>query len=78
MARKTTKANIQEPQPGEKVEWHLQDGRSVGKVVKKATSPMQIKGHRVAASQNQPEFIVKSDKTGAIAAHKADALTSAK
>ena len=78
MARKTTKVKIQEPQPGEKVEWHSQVGPSVGKVVKKATSPMQIKGHRVAASQDHPESIVKSDKTGAIAAHKADALTRAK
>jgi len=40
---------------------------------KKLTSPTDIKGH-VAASEDNPEYLVESDKTGKEAAHKPDAL----
>jgi hypothetical protein len=60
--------------PGDQVEWESSGGHSVGKVVRKQTSPTKIKGHKVAASQDNPEYIVRSDKSGAIAAHKPDAL----
>ncbi|WP_134500375.1 DUF2945 domain-containing protein [Microvirga pakistanensis] len=55
---------------GDKVEWDSSGGHSVGKVVKKQTTPTQIKGHKVAASKDNPEYIVKSDKSGKEAAHK--------
>ena len=58
---------------GEHVEWHG-PGKVEGTVVKKLTEPMEIKGHHVAASKDNPEYLVKSDKTGAEAAHKPDAL----
>jgi hypothetical protein len=58
---------------GDKVEWDSSGGHSVGKVVKKITTPTTIKGHKVAASKDNPEFIVKSDKGGE-AAHKPGAL----
>ena len=70
MAKQTLKA-------GDKVEWDSSGGHSVGKVVKKVTSPTKIKGHKVAASKDNPEYIVKSDKSGGIAAHKPDALKKA-
>ncbi len=35
---------------------------------------MKIKRHQVKASPDDPQFRVKSDKTGAEAAHKPDAL----
>ena len=60
--------------PGDKVEWNSSGGHSVGKVVKKATSPMKIKGHQVAASTENPEYVVRSDKSGAEAAHKPESL----
>ncbi|HEX8611979.1 MAG TPA: DUF2945 domain-containing protein [Telluria sp.] len=59
---------------GDKVEWNSPQGPVQGKVKKKLTSPTQIKGHDVAASQEHPEYLVVSDKTGAEAAHKAGAL----
>jgi hypothetical protein len=62
-----------EPKAGDKVGWDSSGGHSVGKVVKKVTKPMAIKGHKVAASPNNPEYLVKSDK-GGVAAHKASAL----
>jgi hypothetical protein len=41
--------------------------------VKKQTSPTQIKGHKVAASKDDPQFIVETGD-GKRAAHKKDAL----
>ncbi len=62
---------------GDAVEWDSSGGHSKGKVVKKLTSPTQIKGHKVAASKDNPEFLVKSDKGGE-AAHKPAALKKSK
>jgi hypothetical protein len=59
---------------GDKVEWHSSQGTVQGKIKQKLTAPTGIKGHHVAASPDHPEFLVVSDKTGAEAAHKADAL----
>ena len=60
--------------PGDKVSWKSHGGEAVGRVVKKLTSPTKIKGHKVAASQDNPEFLVESEKSGGQAAHKPDAL----
>ena len=62
---------------GDTVSWNHSQGSSTGKVVKKVTSPTQIKGHKVAASKDNPEYIVESDKTGAKAAHKPTELRKA-
>ena len=59
---------------GDKVGWDSAGGHSTGKVVKKVTSPTKIKDHKVAASKDNPEYIVESDKSGGIAAHKPSAL----
>lgn len=59
---------------GDKVEWKSSQGTIQGTVVKKVTEPTDIKGHHVAASSDNPEYLVKSDKTGAEAVHKAGAL----
>lgn len=59
---------------GDKVEWKTPQGKTTGEVKKKLTSPTEIKGHHVAASKDNPEYLVESDKTGKEAAHKPDAL----
>ena len=59
---------------GDKVSWTSHGGRAHGKVVKKLTSPMTIKGHKVAASKDNPEYLVETDE-GKQAAHKAEALS---
>ena len=59
---------------GDKVGWDSSGGHSTGKVVKKLTSPMTIKGHKVAASKDNPEYLVETDD-GKRAAHKPAALT---
>ena len=70
MTEKTFKA-------GDTVKWDHSQGTTQGKVIKKVTSPTQIKGHKVAASEDNPEYIVESDKTGAKAAHKPTELRKA-
>ena len=59
---------------GDRVEWDSRNGKTEGKVVKKLTEPMEIKGHHVAASKDNPEYLVESEKTGKQAAHKPDSL----
>lgn len=55
---------------GDRVKWGHSQGTSAGHVVRKQTTPTKIKDHKVAASKDNPEYVVKSDKTGALAAHK--------
>ena len=59
---------------GDKVSWSTSAGETHGVVEKKQTTPTNIKSHKVEASKNDPQYIVKSDKTGAEAAHKPEAL----
>jgi hypothetical protein len=60
--------------PGERVEWETSQGTTVGRVVKRLTSAVRIKGHRVAASPDNPEYLVRSEKSDREAAHKPAAL----
>lgn len=59
---------------GDKVEWKTSQGETTGKIKKKLTSPTDIKGHHVAASADNPEYLVESDKSGKEAAHKPESL----
>ncbi|MDF5706556.1 MAG: DUF2945 domain-containing protein [Nostoc sp. S4] len=59
---------------GDRVEWKTSQGETTGEVVKKITSPTDIKEHHIAASEDNPQYMVESDRTGKQAAHKPDAL----
>ena len=59
---------------GDRVEWSTSQGTTRGRVVKRLTAPIDIGGHHVAASKDAPQFLVRSDRTGAEAAHHAEAL----
>jgi hypothetical protein len=59
---------------GDKVEWETSQGKTSGTVKKKLTSPTKIKSHKVAASKENPEYLVETDKSKKEAAHKPDAL----
>ena len=58
---------------GDRVSWSSHGGEAHGKVVRKVTKPMTIKGHKVAASKDNPEYLVETEE-GKRAAHKAGAL----
>ena len=60
---------------GDRVTWHASQGTIEGTVEKKLTAPIDIEGHHVAASVENPEYLVRSTRTGALAAHKPAALT---
>lgn len=59
---------------GDKVAWHSSQGTVHGTVKRKLTAPMEIKGHHVNASPEEPQYLVESEQTGAEAAHKPEAL----
>jgi hypothetical protein len=59
---------------GDKVEWDWSQGKVQGTVEKKITSETHIKGHVAKADKDHPQYVVKSDKTGAKAAHKPEEL----
>ena len=58
---------------GDPVEWNSHGGIAKGKVKKKLTSRTIIKGHQVAASPVNPEYLVETD-AGGQAAHRPGAL----
>lgn len=63
--------------PGDSVEWDTPQGVTRGTVKRKLTREMHIKNHKVAASKDNPQYLVESDKSGAEAAHKPSELRRA-
>ena len=62
---------------GDKVEWNTPQGMTHGTVKKKLTSRTEVGGQTVAASEDDPRYLVESEKSGKEAAHKPDALKKA-
>ena len=63
---------------GDRVAWQTSQGRTTGVIKRKLSTPTTIKGHHVAASTDNPEYLVVSDESGAEAAHKPEALRKIK
>ena len=59
---------------GDRVEWGTSQGKTHGRVEKKVTSKTQVGGHTARASEDDPQYVVKSEKTGKRAVHKPGAL----
>jgi hypothetical protein len=59
---------------GDAVSWSSEAGRIQGHVVKKITQDTEFRGRTRQASKDEPQYEVVSDKTGAHALHKSDAL----
>ena len=59
---------------GDKVEWDSHGGTAVGEVVKKITSDTEAAGRTVRASKDDPQYLVRSDKSGGEAVHQPSAL----
>ncbi len=59
---------------GDHVTWETSQGETSGKVVKKETSTTKVGGHIAKATKDDPQYRVKSDKSGKEAVHKPDAL----
>ena len=63
---------------GDKVSWNSTQGKVTGTVKKKLAAPIDIKTHHVAASPDNPQFLVESASSGKAAAHKPAALNRVK
>ena len=59
---------------GDKVKWGTPQGETHGKVVKEETGTTKAGGHTAKATKSDPQYRVKSDKSGKEAVHKADKL----
>lgn len=59
---------------GDKVRWRSHGGQAEGEVIKKITSDTQAAGRTVRASAEEPQYLVRSAKSGGEAVHKPDAL----
>lgn len=59
---------------GDEVSWNTPQGPTRGTVEKTLTGKSRIKGHDVAASAKEPQYLVRSAKTGKVAAHRRGAL----
>ena len=59
---------------GDHVSWNSEAGRVSGHVVKVHTSNVDYKGYVHHASEEDPQYEIKSDKTDHIAMHKGKAL----
>lgn len=63
---------------GDKVSWDTPQGRTRGRIVAKKTTRFQLAKQQFTASEDEPKYIVESDKTGARAAHAPSALRALK
>ncbi len=59
---------------GDHVEWNSEAGKVRGKIIKKVTAEITFHGHKAHASEEEPQYIIKSDKTDHEAIHKGSAL----
>ena len=59
---------------GDHVTWNSEAGRVSGTITKKLTKDTDFKGYIHHASKDDPQYLIKSDKTDHIAIHKGSAL----
>lgn len=60
---------------GDHVSWNSEAGRVSGVIIKVHTKDFKYKGYTHHASEDDPQYEIKSDKSDHIAAHKGEALT---
>ncbi len=65
----------QEFKQGDTVEWNTPQDKTRGTVRKKLTSNTEVGGQKIDASEEDPRYLVESEKSGKEAAHKPDALS---
>jgi hypothetical protein len=59
---------------GDHVEWNSEAGRVRETIKKKVTSAIKFKTYTVRASKEEPQYLIKSDKTDHMAMRKGAAL----
>jgi hypothetical protein len=59
---------------GDRVEWRYRGHRVTGSVRRKLTSRTEVGGRPVAASKDDPRYVVRTDKTGKETTRRSGAL----
>lgn len=62
-------------QVGDNVSWNSEAGKVSGTIIKIHTKNFDYKGYTHHATEEEPQYEIKSSKTDHIAAHKGSALT---
>jgi hypothetical protein len=62
---------------GDRVKWSSHGGEAVGEVLREITSDTEAAGRTVRASKEEPQYEVRSEKSGGRAVHKPEALRRA-
>jgi hypothetical protein len=62
---------------GDRVRWSSHGGEAIGTVERIITKDTEAGGRTVRASPDEPQYLVRSAKSGRTAVHKPDALTRA-
>ncbi|WP_335984114.1 MULTISPECIES: DUF2945 domain-containing protein [Streptomycetaceae] len=60
---------------GDRVSWRSHGGTAIGTVKRKLTRRGRAAGRTVDASPHEPQYEVRSEKSGGTAVHKPSALT---
>jgi hypothetical protein len=60
--------------PGDEVEWSSHGSTTHGEVEEEITEDTEAAGRTVRASEDEPQYRVRSDKSGKDAVHKPGAL----
>jgi len=63
---------------GDHVEWNSEAGLVLGTIQKIVTREITFKGYKRHVSKEEPQYIIKSDKTDHLAIHKGSALKKLK
>lgn len=64
----------QEFKKGDQVTWQSHGGTAEGEVLRKITEDGTVGGRQVRASKDDPQYLVRSEKSGGEAVHKPSAL----
>jgi hypothetical protein len=67
-------AKDEEFRKGDQVSWKSHGGTAEGEVEKKITEDTEAAGRTVRASKDEPQYLVRSEKSGGEAVHKPSAL----
>lgn len=59
---------------GDHVAWNSEAGHVSGTIIRIHVSDFDYKGHRHRASEDDPQYEIRSDRTDHIAAHRGTAL----
>ncbi len=60
---------------GDHVGWNSEAGHVSGVIIEICTADFDYKGHTHRASPADPQYLIRSDRTDHVAAHKGAALT---